>query len=266
MGKTESEGVCPNPTKVWNLVLWKRKKGKASKITSANRVFPTPFLPTREWARSCSSTTEHTPPPPNSNVRPLLTLRLFNLSSSFPPFLFILHKLRVSRSFPTQIRRIGANLVLPALGALGLGFPSDVVCSLHWWICSRCVGSRSGAMLIDSIPSELSVAPSPGEKAETACSGSETSENMPPAISPWPSFRPTRFSKTRARSSPVLSVPSSEYTTVTEGPTPPDTFAITCFAIFKVLHSEPWLYRRGFVCLFNCLFIYFTFSVFAVWI
>ena len=235
------------PTQVSILMFLKRKKGLALKITSANRVFPTPSFPPREWARSCSSTTEHTPPPPNANVRPFLTLRLGTLPYS-PSF--ISSALTV---LSLSLSRIGARLAAPALGALGLGlgFPRDVVCSRHWWICSRCVGSHLAAMLlIESIPSEL-----PEEKAKTACFGSATAENMALAISPWPSFRPTRFSKTRARSSLVLSAPSSASTTVTEDPTPQDTFAITCFAIFKVLHSEAPLYTHSFVSLFFYLFI-----------
>jgi len=155
------------------------------KITSANRVFPTPSLPQENEP-------VHVPLQPNTpRHHPRLTCAP-SLPCASPPsllfshFPFSLHKHRVNRSFRTQIRRIGARLAVPALEALGLGLPSDVVCSWHWWICSRCVGSRSGAMLIDTIPSELSGATSPGEKAEKACSGSATSENMPPAISPWP--------------------------------------------------------------------------------
>ncbi|KAG2395409.1 protein phosphatase 2C 42 [Vigna angularis] len=73
----------------------------------------------------------------------------------------------------------------------------------------------------------------PEENARTASSGSATSEGSLPAISPWPSSRPTRSSRTRARSSPGPSAPSSESTTATAAPIVRVMFVITCSVISK---------------------------------
>ncbi|WVZ11847.1 hypothetical protein V8G54_016377 [Vigna mungo] len=108
----------------------KGKKGKALKITSANRVFPTPSLPQENEPVDV-------PLQPNTPRHHSRLTYAPSLPCASPPRLLFLHfpfsllKHRVNRSFPTQIRRIGARLAVPALEALGLGLPSDVVCSWH---------------------------------------------------------------------------------------------------------------------------------------
>ena len=70
------------------------------------------------------------------------------------------------------------------VGGLGLGFVRDVGCSMHWWVLSRVVGSRSGTM------TTLVMLP-PEENASKTSFGSATLESLPPTISPWPPSRPS---------------------------------------------------------------------------
>ncbi len=76
------------------------------------------------------------------------------------------------------------------------------------------------------------------EKVKMDCFGTAISESMPPEISPWPSSKPTSPSRTNSRSSRVLSVPSSAYTTATVALKPLATSAITCSGISKVRGFE----------------------------
>lgn len=72
------------------------------------------------------------------------------------------------------------------------------------------------------------------EKARMGCCGFVIWGGLPPETSPWPLSRPTRSSRTRARSSPGPSGPSLASMTATVAPMLLAMSATTCSAISKV--------------------------------
>lgn len=97
------------------------------------------------------------------------------------------------------------------------------------------------ATVRDSTLSELSVQISEAvdEMAKIACFGSEISESTRGAISPWLWFKPTRCSRTRARSSLDHLGPSSAFMMVMVAPRLLDTFATIYSDISKVRDPRP---------------------------
>jgi len=209
-----------------NYCKWKRKVEKENvnkkdieKKSTQQEGLPHTILTQQEKepAHSCSSTTEHT-----------LSFTL-TCAPAYPahPFFFPLPHPSLFLSPSSDSEHGAPSGKGSGVGGLGLGFLRDVGCSRHWWVLSRAVGNRSGSV----------TTPKPEENARTASSGSATSEGSPPAISPWPSSRPTRSSRTRARSSPGPSAPSSESMTATAAPIVRVMFVITCSVISKVSDS-----------------------------